>query len=145
MRRLVPAAVLLSVLAAGCSLGGDGDHGSAVEEADLVFELGRPFVETDEPRGLAGATSEGEEETRVVISLDDPPEPKMTASIRTGDCLGSTGGSAIYPLNDVEDGKSETVVDVSLAELRDRGYIVWIGDFARDGPLCGDFFGAEEN
>ncbi len=70
------------------------------------------------------------------------PKPTLAADIRTGDC--STSGTRQYPLN-VVDGQSDTVVDVPLRELLDRGYIVWIGDFAQDGPLCGDFFGAEEN
>jgi hypothetical protein len=143
MKRLVPAAALLLLLAAGCTLGGDGDGGSAVEDADLVVEIRRHLVESEEPLGLAGATSEGEKKTRVLISLEDPPEPTMTAEIHTGDC--STPGERAYVLNDVDGGESETVVDVALAELRDRGYIIWIGDFARNGPLCGDFFGAEEN
>jgi hypothetical protein len=143
MRRLIVLSVPLLLVASACELDGSEADADPLADADAVFEVSRPLVETEEPWGLVGASAEPNGKARVVISLDDPPEPSLTADIRTGDC--STPGTRQYLLNDVVDGHSETVVDVPLRELLDRGYLVWIGDFAEDGPLCGDFFGAEEN
>lgn len=149
MTRLVPMALALILVPSGCTMGGsDGDQRSMVEEADFVFEVARPFLpkngEEPEPRGLAGASAEGAERTKVVISLDDPEAPVLKAEIRSGDCLGSLG-TPQYPLEEVVDGESESVVDVPLDELLRRGYVVFIGDWDSEGQLCGDFFGAEEN
>lgn len=148
MRRLLVAAVSVLLLSSSCSLGGGGKQQSAVEQADYVFAVARPFLkkngEEPEPRGLAGASAVGDRQTRVVISLDDPEARVLNAEIRSGDCLGSLG-NPVYPLEDVVDGESESVVDVQLEELLERGYVVFIGDWDSEGQLCGDFFGAEEN
>lgn len=144
MRGFLPLAVLVC---AGCSLTGSGGDAISPEEADVVFEIAESVGQTEdeaELRGLAGASAEGQTRTRVVISLDEPPQTPVNAEIRAGDCRGQLG-SVHYDLDDVVDGESDTVVDAPLRELLDRGYIVFIGDWDREGQLCGDFFGAEEN
>jgi hypothetical protein len=146
MKRLIPVAVCVVLASVGCSLGGDDGEPNPVEDEDFVFDIVRPFITTEEePYGEAGASAEGEGKTRVVISLHDPPAGVLNADIRPGDCLGSLGAAVHYDLEDVVDGESESVVDVPLEELLERGYVVFIGDWDREGQLCGDFFGAEEN
>lgn len=144
MGRLLPLAVLVC---AGCSLTGSSGDAISPEDADVVFEIVESVGQTEEEaelRGLAGASAEGENRTRVVVSLDEPPQEAINAEIRAGDCRGQLG-SVHYDLDDIVDGKSETVVEAPLRELLDRGYVVFIGGWDREGQLCGDFFGAEEN
>lgn len=112
-----------------------------------MFEIVESVGQTEEEaalRGMAGASADGESRTRVVISLDEATQGPINADIRAGDCRGQLG-SVHYALDDVVGGKSDTLVDVPLQELLDRGYVVFIGDWDREGQLCGDFFGAEEN
>jgi hypothetical protein len=144
MRRLLLLAVLLCT---GCSLTGSDGDAISPEESDAMFEIVESVGQTEEEaelRGMAGASAEGEDKTRVVVSLDEPPQGAINAEIRAGDCRGQLG-SVHYDLEDVVDGESSTVVDAPLQELLERGYVVFIGDWDREGQLCGDFFGAEEN
>ena len=47
----------------------------------------------------------------------------------------------VYPLNAVEDGVSEKIVDVSLSHLRRAGYLVMVGAPGPHlGGLCGDLY-----
>jgi hypothetical protein len=54
--------------------------------------------------------------TRVLLSVDNEPEQaSQPAHIHTGSC--PTPGAVKYPLNDVIDGLSDTILDVSYTEL----------------------------
>jgi hypothetical protein len=103
----------------------------------------------DEEEGArAGLSALGPRKTRVVIEMDGDFEPLLRAEIRNGNCDVVTS-ARVYLLNDVKQGKSDTVLDESLRELRaGPGYLILIrrlnepSDFA---GLCGDIAFAEEN
>jgi hypothetical protein len=144
--RSVVLVMLLAIGVAGCDLGdGNGDE-SAVDKAQFVTEVAQPFQEDLVPLGRVGLSREGGSKTRIAIELDDPPEPILRAGIRRGSCGSTIGAGVVYPLEDVEDGESETVLDVPLRELRLGGYIVIIHPLAQTtvGGTCGDLTSAEE-
>jgi hypothetical protein len=138
--------ILVALVLAGCSFGGGDGNGSSVDEADYVAEIVRPFFDNDETFGMVGLSAEGPDKTRIAVELDDPPQPRMRTEVRRGGCMSSIG-SADYLLNDLEDGFSETVIDVALPELRQLGYTVFIRRLETQNlvGLCADVFTAEEN
>ncbi|KKR32712.1 MAG: Cu-zn Superoxide dismutase, partial [Candidatus Falkowbacteria bacterium GW2011_GWF2_39_8] len=64
--------------------------------------------------GTATITQEGNQ-VRVKIELDQAPNTSQPAHIHTGSC--PDPGDIVYSLNDVVNGRSETVVNVSLEDL----------------------------
>ena len=64
-----------------------------------------------------------ESKTEVVVDLANPgdPEQPQAAEVRAGTC--ADPGTAIYPLNTVESGRSSTRVAAAIAELR-GGYVI---------------------
>lgn len=145
----VALVALLTVLP-GCDLGG-GDDKSAVDEAQFVVDEFVPKAQQpveEEENARAGLSALGRK-TRVVIEMDADSEPLLRAEIRYGNCDVVTGG-AVYRLNDVKQGKSETVLDVPLRELREGGYGYFIMIRRLNEPtdftgLCGDIALAEES
>jgi hypothetical protein len=133
MRMLL--AVALALAASGCSLGGGEE--SARAEADFVTDLIK-LGRDDEQFGVVGLERAGQK-TRVVIEVFDPERPLLEAEIQSGNC--DVLGSVVYPLNAVEDGVSETIVNVSLTHLRRAGYLVMVGPPGPHlGGLCGDLY-----
>src|SRR5215210_5150344 len=63
--------------------------------------------------GTAVLTSEGSD-TRVVVSLSNAAGPHP-AHIHTGSC--PDPGAVVFPLTSVTDGRSETVVSTSIADI----------------------------
>jgi len=125
----------------GCSLGGGEGGESGIDDAQFLTELVAPFQEDAEPLGEAGLSATEGEKTRIVLELDVPPEAPMRADIRSGACDGPIGLNVQYPLNDVAEGKSSTVLDVGLAELRRGGYIIVVqrpSEQAEVGGFCGN-------
>jgi hypothetical protein len=153
MRNLFRAAVLvaLSAVLAGCDLGGGGNEKSAVDEAQVVVEEFVPKFQQPgeaEEGARAGLSALGRRQTRVVIEMDGDFEPLLRAEIRYGNCDVVTS-ARVYLLNDVKQGKSETVVDVPLGELREgSGYLILVrrlNEPSEFAGLCGDIALAEEN
>ncbi|MGH2489453.1 MAG: hypothetical protein ACRDFR_07535 [Candidatus Limnocylindria bacterium] len=66
--------------------------------------------------GSAILTDLGDGTTRVVVAVDPAGHPDMPAHIHPGTCLNLVP-QPTYPLLNVIDGQSETVVDASLDEL----------------------------
>jgi hypothetical protein len=142
VRKLLTVLVAMATLSlvAGCSLGGDDGEESGVGNAQFLTELVTPFQEESEPVGEAGLSAAGGAKTRLVLALDDPPEALMRADIRRGACDGPVGLGVQYELENVEDGRSSTVLDVALAELRRGGYIVVVSSSEQVGVggICGN-------
>jgi hypothetical protein len=114
---------------------------SGIDDAQFLTELVAPFQEEAEPLGEAGLSATEGEKTRIVLELDHPPAALMRADIRRGACDGPVGLGVQYLLTDVEVGKSSTVLDVGLAELRRGGYIIVVqspSEQAEVGGICGN-------
>jgi len=151
MRIFFRAVVLVALAAvlAGCDLGGGGNGNSAVDEAQVVVEEFVPKFQHPQKEGArAGLSALGRRQTRVAIEMDGDFEPLLRAEIRYGNCDVVTS-ARVYLLNDVKQGKSETVVDVPLGELREgSGYLILIrrlNESSEFAGLCGDIALAEEN
>ncbi|MBI4259612.1 MAG: hypothetical protein HY658_03505 [Actinobacteria bacterium] len=82
--------------------------------------------------GQSGTATLTEEDgqTRVVLDLADSPAGPQPAHIHPGTC-DELDPQPAYPLNNVENGSSDTTVNVSLEELRD-------GEFAINVHLSGE-------
>jgi hypothetical protein len=133
--RFLLAAVVVALV--GCDFG-DDEEAQPFADANFVVDLGRND-QPDNRYGVVGLTREAGGRTRVSIEFFDPPTPRQQAEIRRGDC--STIDLAVtYRLSPLVDGKSETVVEVPLAQLR-RGYMVMVHEVAAEqrlGTFCGD-------
>ena len=151
---IIPRAVALVALLAvivGCDLSGGGNRKSAVDEAQFVVD---EFVTTglqqpgEEEGTRAGLSAHPGGKSRVVIEMDGDFEPLLRAEIRNGNCDVVTS-ARVYLLNDVKQGKSATVLDESLGELRaGAGYLILIrrlNEPSEFAGLCGDLALAEEN
>ena len=148
--RAVVLAALVVVIS-GCDLGGGGGDKSAVDEAQFLVE---EFVSYHQEPGVeelgarAGLSAIERRKTRVVIEMDGDFEPLLRAEIRNGNCDVVTS-ARVYLLNDVKQGKSDTVLDESLGELRaGAGYLILIrrlNEPSEFAGLCGDLALAEEN
>ena len=84
--------------------------------------------------GVSGAAKIEEEPggmVKVTIEVTPNGNLKMPAHIHIGQC-GATLGAVKYPLNDVDNGKSETVVTVKFADLETGGFAVNLHKSAAD-------------
>jgi hypothetical protein len=154
MRHLGFAALLITLLAAGCGGNSDGSP----EQEDFIVELEFPlssFQDDPDVFGQAGLSPNGRNGTRVVIQLDKPYKSTMEAGIRRGGCTGSRFSDDDYELGTVKDGKLTTEVDVPTSELRKSYYALIVReprddkkprsrrDFEYDKGTCGDLTSAE--
>src|SRR5690606_41428452 len=89
----------------------------AQEEITVTLNAQNGTAET----GTATLTAMGDQ-TRVVLNLTGAPAGPQPAHIPEGTCVNLNPAPA-YPLTDVENGQSETIVPASLASLMN-------GDFA---------------
>jgi hypothetical protein len=110
---LLLALVAALTLAAGC--GGD-DSGSGELTVDLA-------AQNDSGQSGTATFSEEGDKTKVVIDLSNPPADPQPAHIHTGTCA-ELNPTPEYPLANVEDGASETTVDVPLSDLQAEDYAV---------------------
>ena len=84
--------------------------------------------------GVSGAAKIDEVEggkVKVTIEVTPNGNLKMPAHIHIGQC-GATLGDVKYPLNDVDNGKSETTVDVKFADLETGGFAINLHKSASD-------------
>jgi Cu/Zn superoxide dismutase len=112
--RLLVAGFALAVALAAC--GGDDD---SAETATLELQL-----EEQSGSGQSGTATLTEVDggkTRIVIELSNPPPQQQPSHVHPGSC--DDLGPPVAGLSNVVEGKAETVVDMSLDELR-RGELV---------------------
>jgi hypothetical protein len=132
-------AVLTLVAAAGC--GGDDESSATGDEA--VTETGGADTQTPEEgaggdrnvnatldeqngsgeAGTATLSAVGEGRTRVVIQLSNPPKNPQPAHIHEGTC-DELNPTPAYPLNNVEQGRSDTTVEVGLDKLQETAFAI---------------------
>jgi len=109
----------LAVLAAGFIVVGSGDRVSAqVQSVTVTMAAGRDASQT----GTATLTAQGSQ-TQVVLNIQPGAAGVgQPAHIHVGPCPGV--GAVAFPLTNVVDGTSTTVVNASLDSLRTGGYSI---------------------
>jgi hypothetical protein len=123
MRRSAVCLVAAAVLAA-CSACSDGGNERSAEVdyiADFVY-YGVLYV-GDAPLGQVGIERRG---SRTRVALTFPDSTRLEADIRRGSCVGvdAIGRRVVATLEPLIDGRSETLVELSVNELRSRDYLV---------------------
>ncbi len=114
------AVLALTLVVAGC--GGSDDESSGDTTAGSSDSGMTVTVKLDEENGsgesgTATLTAEGAS-TKVVLALENPASPDpQPAHIHEGTCA-ELDPTPAYPLANVEDGTSETTVNVALDELK---------------------------
>jgi hypothetical protein len=118
-RKLVPA-VLLSLLVGftvGACGGSDGDEsGRGSLRLELVEENGSG------QSGTAVLSTVNGDRARIVMEIDHPPDEPQPAHVHPGPC--GDLGDPIAALESLVNGRSETIVPMSLAELQRGGLVV---------------------
>jgi hypothetical protein len=112
----------LSVAGCGSGSGNGGSGGSAPSSVDIKLAPQNGSGES----GSATLTAEGDK-TKVVISLEsmsaNPVSQPQPAHIHTGSCA-KLDPTPKYGLTDVADGKSTTVVNAKLGDLRNGAFAI---------------------
>lgn len=107
----------LSLVAAGC--GGDDDEGGG----DGAVEVELSEQNDSGQSGTATLEAAGEGQTTVTLELSDPPDVPQPVHIHEGTCE-ELNPQPAFPLENLEDGTSETTVEVSLDELQSGEYAI---------------------
>ena len=106
----------LAVAVAACG-GSDSDEGA---KGTLRLELAEESESGQS--GTAIISPVDGETTRIVMEIDHPPDLPQPAHVHPGPC--GNLGDPIAALESLVDGRSETVVPMSLAELQRGGLVV---------------------
>jgi Cu/Zn superoxide dismutase len=126
-RFLLGPLLLLSVLAlAACGGGGNGGEAEAAEDGAMSND--EVMVELAEENGsgesgTATLTAMGDQ-TRVVLELQNTTTSSQPAHIHEGNCGPSLDPAPLHGLQNVIDGRSDTVVDRPLSELTAGGLAI---------------------
>jgi hypothetical protein len=129
--RVSIVSALFAVALAGCSPGVDGDRRTPANVDYLTdFVYYAVVYLGDVPDGQVALEQRGDQ-TRVAITYPSPE--RFAADLRRGTCdsVNSIGGRTIFVLEPLEDNRSETVVDLSVDDLRNGDYVVVVLDRAR--------------
>jgi hypothetical protein len=113
--RFAVAGFALVVGLAACG-GGDDSEEPATLELQLQEQSGSG------QSGAATLTEVDGGKTRIVIELSNPPQAPQPSHVHPGSC--DDLGPPVAGLSNVVDGKAESVVDMSLDELRTGELVV---------------------
>ncbi len=120
-KRIVFAVLLavgaLSLVAAGC--GGDDDEGGGGEAVEVELSEQNDSGQS----GTATLEPAGEDQTTVTLELSNPPDLPQPVHIHEGTCE-ELNPQAAFPLENLEDGTSETTVDISVEDLQSGEYAI---------------------
>lgn len=111
------AALLVVLALPGCG-GGEEEAAAGAEELTLTLAEQAGSGQS----GTATLTADGDERTRVVVALSNPPGPSQPSHVHSGTC--DDIGAVVEPLESVEGGNAESVVRMSMRELQRGGLIV---------------------
>ena len=119
-RRLVPAALipLLALIVAGGACGGSDRDESGGETLNLELAEENGSGQS----GTALITPVDSERAQIVMEVDHPPDVPQPAHVHPGPC--GNLGDPVAALESLVDGRSETIVPMSLAELQRGGLVV---------------------
>ena len=93
--------------------------------------------------GTATLSSVGEDRTRVVVQVSNAPEEAQPAHIHKGTC-DELDPSPAFPLESLENGRSNTVVEASLDDLQATAYAINVHKSEAEANTyvaCGDLTG----
>jgi hypothetical protein len=119
MRTARWVAVVIALLALGACGGEDDEEEAASGGSALRLELGEQNGSGQS--GTATLTAVGDERTRIVMELSNPPSVPQPAHVHPGPC--DDLGGPVAGLANVVRGRSVTTVPLSFSELR-RGDLV---------------------
>jgi hypothetical protein len=114
MRRTLALVAVMALV--GCG-GGNGENVAGSQALTLDLAAQSDSGES----GTARLTAEGEK-TRIVVEVANAPEVAQPSHVHEGTC--DDIGTVIAPLENIVEGRAESVVDMSLGELRRGGLIV---------------------
>jgi hypothetical protein len=120
MRTARSVAVALALLGLAACGGGD-DEDEAVVAGETALSLELTEQNGSGQSGTATLTPAGDERTKIVMELSNPPAVPQPAHVHPGPC--DDLGDPVAALANVVRGRSETTVPLSFAELR-RGDLV---------------------
>ena len=112
-------ALLVALALPGCG-GGEEDAAAGSDDDALTLTLAEQAGSGQS--GTATLTADGDDRTRVVVELSNPPGPSQPSHVHSGTC--DDIGAVVEPLESVEGGNSESIVPMSLKELQRGGLIV---------------------
>lgn len=116
-RKLVPVLLLSLAVAVSACGGSDRDEsGGETLNLELTEENGSG------QSGTAVISPVDGERARIVMEVDHPPDAPQPAHVHPGPC--GDLGDPVAALESLVDGRSETIVPMSLAELRRGGFVV---------------------
>jgi hypothetical protein len=111
-------ALLVALALPGC---GSGEEDAAASSDDQL-KLTLAEQAGSGQSGTATLTADGDDATRILVELSNPPSVTQPSHVHSGSC--DDIGSVVAPLDSVADGRAESVVPMSLEELRRGGLIV---------------------
>jgi hypothetical protein len=114
---VVLAAVALIAGVAGCGSGSEGESAGA---AELTLELIEQSSSGQD--GTATFMPLGGGRTRIVLELTNPPDVPQPAHVHNGSC--DDLGDPVVALTSVENGTSETDVEMSLDALEQGDLVI---------------------
>lgn len=121
-RRLVPAALIpflvLTVAPGACGGSNSDESGGEILSLELTEENGSGQA------GTAVITPLNSERARIIMEIDHPPDVPQPAHVHPGPC--GNLGDPVAALESLVDGRSETIVPMSLAELQRGGLVVHV-------------------
>jgi hypothetical protein len=111
------AVILIALALAAC--GGEDEEEPAASSGGLTLELAAQNGSGQS--GTATLAPAGDGETSITVELSNPPAEPQPSHVHSGSC--DDIGGVVAPLDSVVMGQAETVVPMSLEELR-RGDLI---------------------
>lgn len=113
----------------------------SAQQQSMVVQLG-PGRDANTAPGTATLTDLGNGTTRVVIQVNSP-NPDMLAHIHVDACPGV--GAIVFPLNNVQNGTSTTIVQAPLSQVLAQGKSINLHQSPTNAGIyvaCGNFAAA---
>ena len=151
------ALVAFLLTLAGCGGGDNGGDGAGAGETggaetqtpeegaggDRNVTASLDELNGSEQTGTATLSAVGEDRTRVVVQVSNAPDEAQPAHIHKGSC-DELDPNPAFPLESLENGRSNTVVDASLDDLQASAYAINVHKLeakAKTYVACGDLTG----
>ena len=139
LRRVFVATLGLALVALLASASTAGAQGARTATVTLSPENNSGIT------GTATLTDMGNGETQVAVRIT-PGAGNHPAHIHSGNC-GPTLGAVVYPLTNVQNGTSTTVVATSLADVQTGGFAINLHESPENIPTyvaCGNILAAAQ-